>query len=41
MTAYIIRRFLWMIPVLLMVTVVTFGAMKVVPGGRSRGYSEQ
>jgi ABC-type dipeptide/oligopeptide/nickel transport system permease component len=33
MTAYIIRRFLWMIPVLLMVTVVTFGAMKVVPGG--------
>lgn len=33
MTAYIIRRFLWMVPVLLMVTVVTFGAMKVVPGG--------
>jgi ABC-type dipeptide/oligopeptide/nickel transport system permease component len=33
MTAYIIRRFLWMIPVLLMVTVVTFGAMKIVPGG--------
>jgi len=33
MTGYIIRRFLWMIPVLLMVTVVTFGAMKVVPGG--------
>jgi ABC-type dipeptide/oligopeptide/nickel transport system permease component len=33
MTAYIIRRFLWMIPVILMVTVVVFGAMKVVPGG--------
>ncbi len=33
MTAYIIRRFMWMVPVLLMVTVVTFGAMKVVPGG--------
>jgi len=33
MTAYIIRRFLWMVPVLLLVTVVTFGAMKVVPGG--------
>jgi ABC-type dipeptide/oligopeptide/nickel transport system permease component len=33
MTAYIIRRFLWMVPVILMVTVVTFGAMKVVPGG--------
>ncbi len=33
MTAYIIRRFLWMVPVLLLVTVVTFGAMKLVPGG--------
>jgi len=33
MTAYIIRRFLWMVPVVLMVTVVTFGAMKLVPGG--------
>ncbi len=33
MTAYIIRRFMWMVPVLLMVTMVTFGAMKVVPGG--------
>lgn len=33
MTIYIIRRFLWMVPVLLMVTVVTFGAMKLVPGG--------
>ncbi len=41
MTAYTISRFLWMIPVLLMVTVVTFGAMKLVPGGRSRGYDEQ
>ncbi len=33
MTAYIIRRFLWMIPVILMVTMVTFGAMKLAPGG--------
>jgi ABC-type dipeptide/oligopeptide/nickel transport system permease component len=33
MTGYIIRRFLWMIPVLLLVTIVTFGAMKLVPGG--------
>jgi len=33
MTAYIVRRFLWMVPVMLMVTVVTFGAMKLVPGG--------
>ena len=33
MTGYIIRRFLWMVPVMLMVTVVTFGAMKLVPGG--------
>jgi len=33
MTVYIIRRFLWMVPVMLMVTVVTFGAMKMVPGG--------
>ena len=33
MTAYIIRRFLWMVPVMLMVTIVTFGAMKLVPGG--------
>ena len=33
MTRYIVRRFLWMIPVVLMVTVVTFGAMKMVPGG--------
>jgi ABC-type dipeptide/oligopeptide/nickel transport system permease component len=33
MTAYIVRRFLWMVPVLLLVTVVTFGAMKLVPGG--------
>jgi ABC-type dipeptide/oligopeptide/nickel transport system permease component len=33
MTAYIIRRFLWMVPVILMVTVVVFGAMKLVPGG--------
>ena len=33
MTAYIIRRFLWMVPVMLMVTIVVFGAMKLVPGG--------
>ncbi len=33
MTRYIIRRFLWMVPVILMVTVVVFGAMKLVPGG--------
>jgi len=33
MTAYIIRRFLWMVPVMLLVTIVTFGAMKLVPGG--------
>ena len=33
MTGYIIRRFLWMVPVMLMVTIVTFGAMKLVPGG--------
>jgi ABC-type dipeptide/oligopeptide/nickel transport system permease component len=33
MTRYIIRRFLWMIPVIFMVTIVVFGAMKLVPGG--------
>ncbi len=33
MLAYIIRRSLWLIPVLLMVTLVTFTAMKLVPGG--------
>ncbi len=33
MTAYIIRRFLWLIPVILMVTFVVFVAMKAVPGG--------
>lgn len=33
MATYIIRRFLWMVPVLLMVTVVTFAAMRLVPGG--------
>ncbi|MBM4465351.1 MAG: ABC transporter permease [Chloroflexi bacterium] len=33
MIAYIIRRFMWLIPVILMVTVVVFGAMKLVPGG--------
>jgi ABC-type dipeptide/oligopeptide/nickel transport system permease component len=33
MTAYVIRRFLWMVPVILAVTLVTFGAMKAVPGG--------
>lgn len=33
MTSYIIRRFLWLVPVILMVTVVTFTAMRLVPGG--------
>ncbi|MGD2143128.1 MAG: ABC transporter permease [Anaerolineae bacterium] len=33
MTTYILRRFLWLIPVILMVTMVVFGAMKMVPGG--------
>ena len=33
MTTYIIRRFLWLVPVLLMVTVVTFTAKRLVPGG--------
>jgi ABC-type dipeptide/oligopeptide/nickel transport system permease component len=33
MTTYIIRRVLWLMPVLLAVTMVTFGAMKLVPGG--------
>ena len=33
MTSYIIRRFMWMVPVLLMVTIVVFSAMKLVPGG--------
>jgi len=33
MTTYILRRFLYMVPVILMITVVVFGAMKLVPGG--------
>ena len=33
MISYIIRRFMWMVPVLLMITIVVFGAMKLVPGG--------
>ncbi|MGD2176243.1 MAG: ABC transporter permease [Anaerolineae bacterium] len=33
MTTYIVRRFLWLIPVILMVTLVVFGAMRMVPGG--------
>jgi len=37
MTAYILRRFLWMVPVMLMVTIVVFGAMKLVPGGPFSG----
>ena len=37
MTGYIIRRFLWLVPVILAVTVVTFGAMKLVPGGPFSG----
>lgn len=33
MTGYIIRRFLWMIPVLFFVAAITFFLMKLVPGG--------
>lgn len=33
MTPYIIRRVLWLIPVLLVVSVVTFGLMHTAPGG--------
>ena len=33
MIRYIIRRILWLLPVLLMVTLVTFTAMRLVPGG--------
>jgi len=33
MLKFIIRRSLWLIPVLLMVSIVTFTAMKLVPGG--------
>lgn len=33
MTAYIIRRVLWMIPVLLVVTMITFALMHAAPGG--------
>ena len=33
MTAYIIRRLLWMIPVLLVVTMITFALMHAAPGG--------
>lgn len=33
MTAYIIRRVLWLIPVLLVVSMITFGLMHIAPGG--------
>jgi oligopeptide transport system permease protein len=33
MATYIIRRVLWLIPVLFVVSVITFGLMKAVPGG--------
>ena len=33
MTAYIIRRVLWLIPVLLVVSIITFGLMHTAPGG--------
>ena len=33
MTRYIVRRFLWMIPVLLFISLVTFGLLHAVPGG--------
>jgi ABC-type dipeptide/oligopeptide/nickel transport system permease component len=33
MTRYIIRRLLWMIPVLLFISLVTFGLLRAVPGG--------
>lgn len=33
MTRYIIRRLLWMIPVLFFISVVTFGLLRAVPGG--------
>ncbi|NTV64635.1 MAG: ABC transporter permease, partial [Oscillochloris sp.] len=33
MTAYIIRRILWQIPVLMIVGLMTFGIAKLTPGG--------
>src|SRR5574338_502558 len=33
MAAYIVRRLLWMIPVLLVVTMITFALMHAAPGG--------
>lgn len=33
MTRYIVRRLLWMIPVLLFISLVTFGLLRSVPGG--------
>jgi len=33
MLAYIGRRFLWIIPVLFVVSIITFGLMHAVPGG--------
>ncbi len=33
MTGYFVRRFLWMIPVLLFIAIITFSLMHLVPGG--------
>ncbi len=33
MTAYIVRRVLWLVPVLFVVSVITFGLMHIAPGG--------
>jgi len=41
MTAYIIRRVLWLIPVLLTVSIITFGLMHATPGGPFDRDSEQ
>lgn len=41
MTAYIIRRVFWLIPVLLTVSVITFGLMNATPGGPFDRDSEQ
>ena len=33
MQRFIVRRILWNIPVLIVISIVTFGAMQIVPGG--------
>jgi oligopeptide transport system permease protein len=33
MTAYVVRRFLWIIPILFIITLITFGLMHMVKGG--------